>query len=431
MQEKLIKATSIKENFMKTHPMKSTPLIVAAILIGNTLVGNTLVGNALVGNIRVADAAPASAPQANATKVSTSPSTDQITSDFAPFTGRVMANRVRLRLQPSIEGPIYKELDAGELFVVTGLHDDYYAVIPPADVKGYLFRMYVLEGVVEGQNVNLRLEPDTNAPILTQFHAGDKVDGIISAKNNKWLEIKLPPNVRFYISKDYIEKVGDKNYFQKIESERRNLQAEIDKLQAELGKEFAKPFRDIQLAPLATKVHSLQKRAADFPKEKEAADLLFKDMQNEYLQLSLVQEVRPIDVPETHQQELEQQKISHTSNTPAPAISSYLQQQEQQLVAAALAAKIAPTEEQFYQQELHKARALRGVVVRYDKAVKNRPGDFMLVDPISQVPQAFLYSTQVDLSTYEGKAVRLKGTNRANNHFALPAFFVLEVNELN
>lgn len=386
---------------------------------------------------------PAIQPQATATS-------QQTTIEFAPFTGRVTANKVRLRLQPSLDGQIYKELDAGELFVVTGIHDDFYAVIPPSDVKGYLFRTYVLEGVVEGQNVNLRLEPDTNAPILTQLHAGDKVEGVVSPKNSKWLEVSLPAQVRFYIAKDYIEKAGDKNYLQKIETERKKLQSAIAEMRLELQKELAKPFRDIQLAPLAAKIHSLQRLAADYPREKESADQLFQDMQNDYLQLSLVQESRPIDVPDlqptSHQAPKSEAAASSIQNGspkhnakegaanretehPKSAISPLLQKQEQQLVAAALAAKIAPTEETFYQQELHKARTLRGTIVRYDKVMKGRPGDFMLVDTPSNVPIAFLYSTQLDLTSYEGKAVRLKASSRPNNNFALPAYFVLEAIE--
>ncbi len=40
------------------------------------------------------------------------------------------------------------------------------------------------------------------------MNKGEHVEGHISPINNKWLQVKLPDNVRFYVATDFIENVG-------------------------------------------------------------------------------------------------------------------------------------------------------------------------------------------------------------------------------
>lgn len=49
-------------------------------------------------------------------------------SPFQAFTGKVTKNKVRLRLQPNLDGPILRELKQGDLLIVVGETDDFYAV---------------------------------------------------------------------------------------------------------------------------------------------------------------------------------------------------------------------------------------------------------------------------------------------------------------
>src|SRR5437868_353843 len=79
-----------------------------------------------------------------------------------PFTGKITKNRVRLRLQPHLDGTILKELSKEALVIVNGAEDEFYAVQPAPDAKGYVFRTYILDGEVVGNHINVRLEPDTN-----------------------------------------------------------------------------------------------------------------------------------------------------------------------------------------------------------------------------------------------------------------------------
>ena len=124
------------------------------------------------------------------------------------FTGKVKKNKVRLRLQPNTDSPVVKELEKGALLLVTGELDDFWAVTPTSDLKAYVFRSFVLDNQIEGNRVNVRLEPNTEAPILAHLNSGDHVEGTICASSNKWLEITPPSTVQFYIAKNYVENLG-------------------------------------------------------------------------------------------------------------------------------------------------------------------------------------------------------------------------------
>ncbi|HEY5234609.1 MAG TPA: SH3 domain-containing protein, partial [Rhabdochlamydiaceae bacterium] len=127
---------------------------------------------------------------------------------FSPFTGKVKRTKVRLRANADIESPIVKELHKGELLVVNGKKGDFYAVEPPAGSKAYVFRSFVLDGVVEGNRVNVRFSPSLDAPIIGHLNSGDRIQGVISSLNNKWYEISPPSGTRFYVAKEFVESIG-------------------------------------------------------------------------------------------------------------------------------------------------------------------------------------------------------------------------------
>src|ERR1700722_8977632 len=123
------------------------------------------------------------------------------------FTGKVKGKKVRLRVNADLDSPVVRELGKNELLSVVAEKGDFWAVQAPAGTKAYVFRSFVLDNVIEGNRVNIRLEPTTDAPIISHLNAGDKIQGTICASNNKWLEISAPANTRFYVAKGYLENV--------------------------------------------------------------------------------------------------------------------------------------------------------------------------------------------------------------------------------
>ncbi|MDP1879404.1 MAG: SH3 domain-containing protein, partial [Parachlamydiaceae bacterium] len=111
---------------------------------------------------------------------------------FTPFTGQITKPKVRLRLQPTYDGQILRELNPGEMVVVLGETEDFLAIAPPSDFKAYIYRTFVLDNVVEGSRVNVRLKPDLEAPVLAQLASGTPVNGSIDPNNNKWIQMSMP-----------------------------------------------------------------------------------------------------------------------------------------------------------------------------------------------------------------------------------------------
>ena len=81
----------------------------------------------------------------------------------------------------------------------------------------------------------------------------------------------------------------------------------------------------------------------------------------------------------------------------------------------------------FYEQQKQQSFVLKGVVDIYNRPVKNKPGDYMLLNATNKLPLAFLYSTHINLQDYIGREVSIVVSPRDNHNFAFPAYFVLTV----
>src|SRR3990167_5157246 len=144
--------------------------------------------------------------------------------DFQTFTGKLLANKVRVRAKPDLESPIIRQMSKNDLLLVVGTEGDFYAVEPMNDTKAYVFRSYVLDNIIEATRVNVRLEPHVDAPIIAQLQAGDKVQGQVCSMNHKWLEIAPPKGTRFYVSKEFIGRAGGPEHLAQMEKRRAQVE---------------------------------------------------------------------------------------------------------------------------------------------------------------------------------------------------------------
>lgn len=265
---------------------------------------------------------------------------------FEPFTAKITRDKVRMRLSPALDAPILREFSRNDLVVVTGETEEYFAVRPPVDQKAYVFRTFVIDGVVEGNKVNVRLAPDLEAPIIGQLNEKEKVEGVPCASNHKWLEITPPATVQFFVYKEYIEKLGDESLFVAVEEPKEEVIVfhESPFLVEEAPQKLSSPFEPNELA-LFESWRGLTDR----------------------------------------------------------------------------------TLEAFYKEQQESAKHLTGVIKPFTGEIFNKPGDFLLVNPISQVPIGYLYSTLVPLDSFVGSEVTVQASPRSNNNFALPAYAVLQV----
>lgn len=377
--------------------------------------------------------------------------------DFLAFTGKVVKNKVRLRHQPNLDSPILKEMNQGDLLVIVGETEDFYAVQPPSGTKAYVFRTYILDNVVEGNKVNVRLEPDVDSPVIGQLSAGDKVDGTVHPKNNKWIEIAPPPTTRFFISKDYIEKLGDANLMSNIEKKRNETQKLLDASFATSQNEMQKPFPEINLDPVYANYNKIIKQSQEFPGLAARAQELLETLQDNYLQKKIAfleqkaktaqdewqnKNTQLNDQMKAQQQRLAQLEQQIRRESVSQRGNSASQPKMERTLNSKMAAWLPIEEavyrtwaaqngnrpmEEFYNSQRMEPVVIKGVIESYTRVIKNKPGDYLLINQDNNVPFAFLYSTQINLQDYLGKDVTLHVAHRPNNHFAFPAFFVLKV----
>lgn len=376
------------------------------------------------------------------------------------FTGKVTRDRVRMRLHPTVESPVIREMDRGEMLVVVNEVDDYYAVKPPSKTKAYVYRTYVLDGVVEGKRVNIRLDPHLEAPVIAQLNTGDRVEGTISEKNAKWLEIEPPTSTVFYISSDYIEKVGDSSFlaiYEAREDEANNLLNSTYILsEAELQKHFA----EIEPERIVENFQHIINEYTDFPNQVKQARKYLTKFNDAYLHKKVdYLEAKTSNASDTwmgrntqHTEEMhsqqerlaeleEQLQRANQTQSDSKIYERWVNEKFASEVNARMGLWI-PVEiayyekwaernnnrpiQDFYEEQRGQAVALRGILESYDRPVRNKPGDYLLVNKTNRLPIAYLYSTHVNLNDKLGQELTVEGILRPNNNFAYPAYFVID-----
>ncbi len=349
-------------------------------------------------------------------------------SNYKAFTGRVLGGGVRMRLHSDVDSPIVKELVKGDLVIVRSEKADFYAVEPPADLKAYIFRSFVLDNVVEGNRVNVRLAPELTSPIIAYMNSGDKVNGTISDKNHKWLEIPVPKNVRFFVAKEYLEKIGGPE----LKALRDKKQGSVFQLMesAELlgQSEMMKPFQEIDFERVSDALGTIIRDYSDFPEYSEKARSKLVNLQEIYLQ-------KKIAYLEAKTSNMNKERIARgdllaVADISGEALSAkdrmkIWERVEESLFLNWATSHHKKTIDDYYEDQRLQAIRISGIVEPYNDIVKNKPGNFVLRD--RDMPRAYLYSTVVDLQNYAGKYVTLVAISRPNNNFAFPAYFIFDI----
>ncbi|MCH9632364.1 MAG: hypothetical protein S4CHLAM6_06960 [Chlamydiae bacterium] len=369
---------------------------------------------------------------------------------FQPFTGKVIGSKVRLRLTPNLDGHIIREINRGEIFAVMKEESEYFAVAPTQDLKAYIFRTHVLENSIEGDRVNVRLAPDLEAPVITQLNSGDAIHVDQKGSKGKWLQIEIPKNVHLWIAKDYVEKVGPVEYAGKY----RERIAEASQLLATANliseAEFRKSFQEIDLNRITRNYERVLSDYNDISDVNKLAKTAIQTLQKEYCDRKInflenkagkaALEVKSLNakLSNLNPPEMIESKVQSVESPFAAIINSNNQATDKMNIWKPLEyalfqswaidhEKTDASLQDFYQDELLGASLVEGIIDTFSKIVKNKPGDYALVN--DQQTTAYLYSTHINLNEYIGKRVSLKVTERDNHSFAFPAYYVLDVKE--
>jgi hypothetical protein len=347
--------------------------------------------------------------------------------DFKAFTGKVLGNDVRLRLHADVESPIINQIDKNELLVVVGEKKDFYVVEAPSSMKVYVFRSFVLDGVAEGNGINIRLHPELTAPVVGYLSSGDPVNGKISEKNHKWIEFSPPSNVHFYIAKEYLEKVGGPEEKEIHDQKMANLTSLIDSANLFAQSEMLKPFDEINFPKITSSYSEIIEDYSEFTKSVSSVKESLGKLQEEYLQ-------KKLSYLENKALILSKNINSGSDNAVIlggqTALTSKDRTKLWEGVEAALfntwaRSHMNKSMADFYEQQKFKSTRISGIVEAYNDPVKNKPGSYVIRD--RDYPRAYLYSTMVDLHNHVGQYVTLVVSERPNNNFAFPAYFVMDL----
>jgi hypothetical protein len=342
----------------------------------------------------------------------------------APMAFRVLKERVRLRNRPDREAPIIQELHRDDLVLVDGEDADFYSVRPPVDLKAYLFRAYVLDGAVEAQNVNVRLSPSLDAPIVGRLQQGDRVQGEPAGEGLKWLEIPCPDSCRFFVAKDLLEQAGPAELYTRLRHRQSELHRMMAKAQEIVQHEVTKPLEQMRLDEATAVLERVVKDFADFPHQQNKAKQLLGKLQQDYLGKKVAflegasEESVAVTQPTLNQfadiGEREPLRMTDRMRLWEPV--------EHGLIQSWLAVNGGQTPHDFYLEEQRTAQEMVGVLEPLPHNGRHRPGDYVLRK--GNVPVAYLYSTVVNLQDQVGHTVKVVGSPRPNHHYAFPAFYV-------
>jgi len=354
-------------------------------------------------------------------------------SPFIPFTGKITANKVRIRANADLDSPIISQINKDELVLVVGEKGNYYAVKPFEDSKVYVFRTYIIDNVVEANKVNIRLKPDNNSPILGQLKNKEKVNGSVYKKDGKWLEIAPPENVCFYISKEYISSSGDISHYGLMKERKEEVSKLLNSAFFITQAECKKPFNEMDPKKAISQFEAIIKGYSDFPEFVQQAKEGLSLLQDNYLQKKIVFLETKANIAPEEKEEIFKDVSSYKSKEDKKSYSYFSNQNissnmkhwlplEEELYNKWTTFHPNRSPEDFYNEQKANCIKLSGTVSAYDQNVKNKPGDYLLKN--DSIPQGYLYSTHVDLSKYVGKKVSLILSPRPNNNFAFPAYYV-------
>jgi len=386
-------------------------------------------------------------------------------SSFSSFTGRVTGNKVRLRQDPDLECRIIREMDNDELLIIVGEVESFYSVKPPATIRAYVYRSYVIDDVIEGSHVNVRLQPDIDAPVITQLNTGDRIQGSLCVSSPKWMEITIPDSVCFYVAKEYIERVGDADYLATMRRRTADAQELLNRAFTSSQEELHKSFEDIDIKGALATFDTIITEYSDLPEQVAQAQELEKLVQETYVQKKNAYLESKASSGTTSQKEYLEQalesyyarlsaleaKLQETSTVDNnDTIDTEVIDSQEDIITSVETVVMSSTRsdwdaveetffwgwagdddtasfEDFYAEQKGGAVTLKGIVETYGHPVKHKPGDYLLLDSHTHVPVAYLYSTRVSLGDVIGQEVSITGIPRPNNNFAYPAYYALSM----
>lgn len=344
--------------------------------------------------------------------------------DFTAFTGKINTNKVRMRVAPDVDSTIVRMVNHGKLLVVIGEVEDFFAVQPPQETKLYVYSNFIDNGVIKGNNINVRLSPDLHAPIVAKLQEGDQVIARPVEEGSKWVEIEAPLDLEFFIAKEFVDNIGGVDHVMKMQNQQKELATLMQELQHKIEDQLKTPFEKMEMSSIEALAEKIAKNFSSFEEAKTAKDMLHKMKENYLskkiaaLELQLQQERSPTE------------PISHTEPLALTLDDIPLEKQvwhkkEFDRFLAWSSMHEGKSFDTFVAYEKDGAILIKGTIEAFETDLENVPGNYLLIQ--DGAPVAYLYSLDDSLEENLGKEVSFLAQPRENLDFAFPAYIVLEV----
>jgi len=118
--------------------------------------------------------------------------------EIAPFQGEITADNIHVRVDSTASAETIFLLNKGERIEVISETYGWYKVKLPKNAPAYIKKVFIVPlkdntGEVEKTNVNVRMRPETKAPIIGKVNKGDLLT-ILNDAENGWYKIEPPEN---------------------------------------------------------------------------------------------------------------------------------------------------------------------------------------------------------------------------------------------
>ncbi len=344
---------------------------------------------------------------------------------FKPFTGKVKGKKVRLRTQPDLDSAVVKELQKGEYLAILDEVDDFWITEAPSDLKAYVFRSFVLDNVIEGNRVNVRLHPNMEAPVIVHLNSGDTIDGSICEANHKWVEIDAPKTSRFYVSKNYIENIGGLEIKQTHDTRLGLVKDQMELAESFAKAEMEKEYNSIDFDQMNRNFQLVIQDYTDFPQYTDQAKDMLSAIQEKFIDKRISYMESKV-ARESSSSNSSTKDHSFVNASPTDKMKIW-EPVEEALFLGWSGGHEARNFQDYQLEQKIAAERITGILEPYSAPVKCKPGDYVVKH--NDLPVGYVYSTVVNLQDLIGKKVSLIGAPRPNNNFAFPAYFVLGVEE--
>jgi len=123
---------------------------------------------------------------------------------LAKSIGEINSDNINLRTAPSMDSLVLKTLKSGSQIEILDEKNDFYKILFDG-LEAYIAKKFVnilqTEGIVNSENVNIRVLPYEDAGIITRAMTGDKLE--IYGQLENWFVINLE-KTNAYIAKKYV-----------------------------------------------------------------------------------------------------------------------------------------------------------------------------------------------------------------------------------